>query len=293
MGTLMATFQTPQPIAVVVDVSVRGDVWVVARDHPETEVTVQPRKSKRSLDVKMAEQTTVDYSDGRLQVRLHPSFRHSWFSDGGAVEITLEVPIGSSLEVRSAMGDLRCDGEFGTADLKTDLGHIRIDHCGELRAHTDMGDVTVERVSGRSRIKTGSGKIRIRDIDGVATVKNGNGSTYIRHASGELTVSAANGDVSLERAGLSTTVKTSSGDITVGEVAAGSLTVQTAAGKLAIGVREGTAAWLDLNTKYGRVRNALESTSGPGESMDKVEIRARNAYGDITVTRAPAVVDHA
>ncbi|MFJ4029113.1 DUF4097 family beta strand repeat-containing protein [Paenarthrobacter sp. NPDC089989] len=282
----MATFQTPQPIAVVVDVSVRGDVWIVARDQPETEVTVRPRKPKRSLDVKMAEQTTVDYSDGRLQVRLHPPFRHTWFSDGGAVEISIEVPVGSSLELKSGMGDLLCDGEFGTADLKTDLGHIRIDHCGELRAHTDLGDVTVERASGRSRIKTGSGKIRIREIDGVSTIKNGNGSTYISHASGELTVSAANGDVSLERAGLSTTVKASSGDITVGDVAAGSLTVQTAAGTLSVGVRRGSAAWLDLSTKYGRVRNGLEATNGPAPSTDKVEIRARNAYGDITVTRS-------
>ena len=287
MGTLMATFQTPQPIAVVVDVSVRADIWTVAREGKDTVVTVRPRKEKRSLDVRMAEQTTVDYSDGRLQVRLHPGFRHSWFSDGGAVEIRVEVPIGSSLELKSAMGDLRCDGEFGAADLKTDLGHIYIDHCGELRAHTDMGDITVERASGRSRIKTGSGKIRIRHIDGVATVKNGNGSTYIAHASGELSVSAANGDISLERAGLSTTVKTSSGDITVGEVAAGSLTVQTAAGALAVGVREGTAAWLDLSTKYGRVRNALQATNGPGDTTDKVEIRARNAYGDIAVTRSP------
>ncbi|MET3901895.1 DUF4097 family beta strand repeat-containing protein [Paenarthrobacter sp. 4246] len=284
----MATFQTPQPIAVVVDVSVRGDIRVVARDHPETEVTVQPRKAKRSLDVRMAEQTTVEYLDGRLQVRLHPAFRHSWFSDGGAVEIAVEVPIGSSLELKTAMGDLRCEGEFSTADLKTDLGHIRIDHCGELRAHTDMGDVTVERTSGRSRIKTGSGKIRVRHIDGAATVKNGNGNTYISHASGELSISAANGDVSLERAGLSTTAKTSNGDITVGEVAAGALTVQTAAGALSIGVREGTAAWLDLKTKYGRVRNALDVTHGPGESSDTVEIRARNAFGDITVTRSPS-----
>jgi DUF4097 and DUF4098 domain-containing protein YvlB len=283
----MATFQTPQPIAVVIDVSVRGDIQVVAQDRHDAEVTVQPRKATRNLDVKMAEQTTVDYSDGRLQVRLHPSFRHSWFSDGGAVEITVEVPTGSSLELKSAMGDLRCEGEFGAADLKTDLGHIRVDHCGELRAHTDMGDITVEHASGRSRIKTGSGKIRIRHVDGVATVKNGNGNTYIAHASGELSVSAANGDISLERAGLSTTVKTSSGDVTVGEVAAGSLTVQTAAGTLAVGVSEGTAAWLDLSTKYGRVRNALEATNGPGDTVDRVEIRARNAYGDIAVMRSP------
>ncbi|KUM35458.1 DUF4097 family beta strand repeat-containing protein [Arthrobacter sp. EpRS71] len=283
----MATFQTPQPIAVVIDVSVRGDIWIVARDHPTTEVAVQPRKAKRNLDVRMAEQTTVDYTDGRLNVRLHPGFRHSWFSDGGAVEITVEVPSGSSLELKSAMGDLRCEGEFGATDLKTDLGHIRVDHCGELRAHTDMGDITVERAVGRSRIKTGSGKIRIHHLDGVATVKNGNGNTYIAHASGELSVSAANGDISLERAGLSTTVKTSSGDITVTDVAAGSLTAQTAAGTLTVGVREGTAAWLDLSTKYGRVRNGLETTNGPGDTTDKVEIRARNSYGDIAVGRSP------
>ncbi|MGO4145514.1 DUF4097 domain-containing protein [Paenarthrobacter sp. YAF11_1] len=284
----MATFQTPQPFAVVVDVSVRADIWVVARDRTDTEVTVQPRKAKRSLDARMAEQTTVDYSDGRLQIRLHPAIRHTWFSDGGAVEVTVEVPNGCSLELKSAMGDLRCDGEFSSADLKTDLGHIRIDHCGELRAHTDLGDVTVERASGRSRIKTGSGKIRIREIDGVATVKNGNGSTCIMDAAGELSISAANGDVSLERAGASTIIKASSGDITVGEVSAGTLTAQTAAGALSIGVRQGTAAWLDLKTKYGRLRNALDATHGPGESTDTVEIRARNAYGDITVTRSPA-----
>ncbi|SEI41011.1 Putative adhesin [Arthrobacter sp. yr096] len=288
----MATFQTPQPIAVVVDVSVRADIWVVARDREDTEVTVRPRKAKRALDAKMAEQTTVDYSDGRLQVRLHPAIRHTWFSDGGAVEVTVEVPVGCSLELKSGMGDLRCEGEFSTADVKTDLGHIHIDHCFELRAHTGMGDVTVERTSGRSRIKTGSGKIRIREIDGVATIKNGNGSTYITAAAGELSISAANGDVTLERAGTSTTIKASNGDITVGDVSAGTLTVQTAAGTLSIGVREGTAAWLDLNTKYGRVHNALDATQGPGGSTDQVEIRARNAYGDITVTRAPAVADH-
>ncbi|UKA49040.1 DUF4097 family beta strand repeat-containing protein [Arthrobacter sp. FW305-123] len=286
----MVTFQTPQPIAVVVDVSVRGEILIVAREHHETEVTVTARKAKRSLDVKMAEQTTVDYADGRLNIRLHPGSRHSWFSDGGAVQITVAVPVGSSLELKTAMGDISCEGEFGAADLRTDLGHIRVDHCGELRAHTDMGDIAVEHAAGRSKIKTGSGKIRIRSIEGVATVKNGNGNTYIAQASGELSVSAANGDVSLERTGLSTTVKTSSGDITVGEVVAGNLTVQTAAGTLTVGVREGTAAWLDLNTKYGRVRNGLEATSGPGDTKDTVEIRARNAYGDIAVSRSPVTV---
>lgn len=283
----MTTFETPQPIAVVVDVSVRADIWIVAGNRTETVVNVQPRDATRALDARVAEQTTVDYSEGRLQVRLRPLRRYSWFSDGGAVDITVEVPIGCSLELKSGMGDLHCEGEFSSAELKTEMGHVRIDHCTDLRVHTGLGDVTVERVAGRAEIKTGSGKVRIREIDGSATIKNGNGSTHIVDAAGELHVSAGNGDVSVERAGAATTVKASNGDISIGEVARGTLTLQSAAGSLAIGVRDGSAAWLDLSTKYGRVRNGLDATAGPGGADAKVEIRARSAYGDITVRRSP------
>ena len=283
----MKTFETTQPIAVVVDVSVRADIRIVAGNRADTVVNVQPRSATRAQDLNVSEQATVDYTGGRLQVRLHPLRRYSWFGDGGAVDITIEVPIGCSLELKSGMGDLHCEGEFGSAELKTEMGHVRMDHCTDLRVHTGMGDVTLERVAGRAEIKTGSGKVRIREIDGIASVKNGNGGTHIVDAAGELKVSAANGDVTLERAGATTTIKASNGDITVGEVARGTLTLQTAAGSLAIGVLEGSAAWLDLSTKYGRVRNGLDATTGPRETDAKVEIRARSAYGDITVRRSP------
>ncbi|MDQ0078393.1 hypothetical protein J2S97_003592 [Arthrobacter oryzae] len=138
--------------------SVRADILVVAGNRSDTVVNVQPRTAARALDARVAEQTTVDFSDGRLQVRLRPLRRYSWFGDGGAVDITVEVPIGSSLELKSGMGDLRCEGEFTSADLKTEMGYVRIDRCTDLRVHTGMGDVTVERVAGRAEIKTGSGK---------------------------------------------------------------------------------------------------------------------------------------
>ncbi|MCU1516931.1 MAG: hypothetical protein JWQ75_1652 [Pseudarthrobacter sp.] len=283
----MTTFQTPRPIAVVVDVAVRGDIRVVAGNRTDTEVNVQPRRATRTMDQRVAEQTTVEFSDGRLQVRLRPLKRYSWFGDGGAVDITIDVPIGSSLELKSGMGDLRCDGEFGPADLNTAMGHVRIDHCADLRVHTGQGDVAVERVSGRTDIKTGSGKVRVGEIDGTATIKNGNGNTRIGDAGGDLRVSAANGDVTIDRPGATTSIKAANGDITVGDISRGNLTLQTSAGSLAVGVREGSAAWLDLSTKYGRIRNGLDAATGPGETDAKVEIRARSAYGDITIKRPP------
>ena len=60
----MNTFQTPQPIAVVVDVSVRADIRIVAGNRIDTVVNVRPREATRALDIKAAEQTTVDYTDG-------------------------------------------------------------------------------------------------------------------------------------------------------------------------------------------------------------------------------------
>ena len=68
----------------------------------------------------------------------------------------------------------------------------------------------------------------------------------------------------------------------------GSVTLETASGGLEVGVRRGTAVWLDLNTVAGRVTNELDDTSGPGDATDTVEVRARTYVGNIVVRRALA-----
>jgi len=62
--------------------------------------------------------------------------------------------------------------------------------------------------------------------------------------------------------------------------------LETAAGELEVGIREGTAAWLDVSSHYGRVRNSLDETDSPEQSEATVEIRARTSYGDINIRRA-------
>ena len=63
---------------------------------------------------------------------------------------------------------------------------------------------------------------------------------------------------------------------------------QTALGKVEIGIRDGVAAWLDLNTRFGSVHNDLDATERPGPGKDAVEVRARTSFGDITVNRSVA-----
>src|SRR4051812_16737410 len=64
----MPTFDTPAPIAAMIEVAV-GDVRIIASDRSDTVVTVHPSDSGADLDVRAAEQTRVEYADGRLFVK--------------------------------------------------------------------------------------------------------------------------------------------------------------------------------------------------------------------------------
>ena len=83
--------------------------------------------------------------------------------------------------------------------------------------------------------------------------------------------------------------KTAYGDVRIGEVTRGAVVAQTACGKVDIGIRDGVAAWLDLNTGFGTVRNELSDAPRPGPDDTTVEVRGRTGFGDITIRRSVAL----
>ncbi|HEX6451819.1 MAG TPA: hypothetical protein VF060_20440, partial [Trebonia sp.] len=103
---------------------------------------------------------------------------------------------------------------------------------------------------------------------------------------GDVQVRAANGGITVDRASAGVDAKTSNGAIRLGEVARGSVVLGTAAGDLEIGIAEGTAAWLEVNTGFGHVRNLLENATRPEEADETVEVRGRTSAGDITIHRS-------
>ena len=103
-------------------------------------------------------------------------------------------------------------------------------------------------------------------------------------------VRASNGDVVVDRAHTSVTAKTANGNLRVRDVSQGSIDLHSAAGELEVGIHEGTAAWLDLTSKYGLVRSTLDATDGPAGDDRTVQVRGRTSIGDILVGRASA--DH-
>jgi hypothetical protein len=284
----MATFDTPEPISVTVEFGV-GDLRIVASDRTDTMVEVRPSDPAKKADVTAAEQTRVEYTGGTLLIKAPKNWRQYSFRGGGeSVDVQVELPAGSQLRGETGVAALRCQGRLGECRYKTGIGDIQLDQAGAVQLRTGVGDITVERAGGDAELRTGSGCVRIDGIDGTAVVKNSNGDTWIGRVTGDLRVNAANGRISVDQASATVAAKSANGDVRLGEVAHGTVLAQTAFGKVEIGILDGAAAWLDLNTRYGTVRNDLEAAERPRPGEDAVEVRARTAFGDITIHRSSA-----
>ena len=282
----MPTFDTPEPISVTLEVGV-GDIRIVASDRTDTVVDVRPSDPAKKPDVTAAELTRVEYADGRLLVEAPKGWRQWSFRGGGeSIDVEIGLPAGSQVGGQAGVAALSCKGRIGECRYRVGLGDIQLDQAGPVQLKSGAGDISVNRAAGDSQITTGSGALVIGSIDGAAVVKNSNGDTRIGEVTGDLRVKAANGRISVDQADAAVTAKTANGDVRLGEVARGAVVAETAAGTVEVGVRDGVAAWLDLNTRFGNVQNDLEASGPPEPGEDPVDVRARTSWGDIIVRRS-------
>jgi putative adhesin len=286
MGALaMPTFETVEPISVTIAIGV-GDVRISASDRRDTVVSVTPSDRSKQPDLQAAENTRVEYSQGILLVKAPRSWkRYTPFGGGESIDVAIELPSGSRVEAEADVANFTSRGRLGECRFTTAVGRIRIDETGPLHLSTSGGNVSVDRVTGRGEI-TGSGQISIGEIDGSAVIKNLNGVIWVGEVTGDLRCNSANGDVTIDRALGAVTAKTANGAVRIGEVVRGSVELGTASGELEVGIREGTAALLDVRSSYGSVRNSLQASDRPAPSDQTVEVRARTSFGDILIHRS-------
>ncbi|XVV13638.1 DUF4097 family beta strand repeat-containing protein [Actinoplanes sp. CA-131856] len=279
----MPSFDTPESINVVLDYYV-GDVRIVASDRADTVVEVRPNDPNDDSDVQAAQQIKVDYANGELRVT-GPKRTFDFSKKSKAVNVDIELPSGSRLDAHLVMGGFRVTGRLGDTRIKS-TGEMRLERTGALRLHTGLGNVSVDRIDGDAEVSTGSGKIQLGEVEGGAVIRNANGDTAIDVVTGDVRVKNANGDIDIDRALAGADVKTANGKVRLGEVVRGSITLGTAAGALDIGIAEGTAAWLEISTGFGKVHNQMEQSTSPGEATETVEVRGRTGFGDILIHRA-------
>lgn len=285
MPSFDAPFDTPEPISATAQVEA-GSIRFIAADRLDTLVGVRPRDPKKDQDVRAADQTEVIYAGGLLVIRTPKGRR--LVGPSGAVDVTVELPAGSRVEVTGAWAQVHSEGRLGEVRVKTSSGHVRLDTTGPLHLTASHGSITVDHVQGSAEITTSSGSLRVGTVDGPAVLKSSSGSTTVGEALDDLRVSGANGDILIERAEGSVFATTAHGTLRLDEVTRGSVQLETSYGAIEIGVREGTAAWLDVSSRSGQVHNALAASEGPDKSEETVEVRARTRYGNIDIRRARA-----
>jgi hypothetical protein len=284
----MTSFETKKPIALSIELS-HGMVQVIASDRADTVVAVNPSDPDRPADVAAARKTVVDLANDTLSVRMPKPGGIAapviGWKRSGSVDVVVELPEGSSVRADTGVVEFRCDGRLGDVEVRTGVGDVRLDQTGAVRVHSGTGRFSVEEAAGNAKIVT-AGDMTIGAVSGDVEVKNINGKTWIGHVGGDARVKSANGDVVVDEAGGDVNVKTANGDIRIGQIARGSATIETAAGGLEIGIKQGTTAWIDANTRFGRIQNNLSRADDPDQATETVEVRARTAFGDVLITHS-------
>lgn len=280
----MPVFTTPTPIDLAINLPV-GEIVVVAGDRADTVVTVSPTNPTKAVDRRGAEETRVDF-DGRRLTVTGPKPRLSFIGPTESVDLRVELPAGSRLTAEISVGAVRTTGRLGSTRIKAGTGAVDLDTTADLWLRASHGNASVAAADGTVEITADHGQIRLGNVVGDAVLKASHGSILVGETGGDVEAKLSYGDLEITRALGSVTAKTAYGSIQLREVASGSVQVESGFGEITIGVRPGVAAWLDLSSKEGRVRNQLDGEVAPGETDQAVAVRARTQFGNITIQRA-------
>lgn len=278
----MPTFSTPGPIAATVQVA-GARVHVTASDRTDTVVLVEPIDETRRSDVKVAAKTKVDFAGGRLSVKTTAAGEKN-----GSIAITIDLPAGSSLVAYLAHSTVRVDGSLGECELHTASGRVQLDHIDALQANISAGEVEIGHVAGRAEIDGSAIAVRIGDVGGDVRISGSSGRAWIGHASAGLDLTSATGGFDVDRADGSVTATTASGAIRLGRLTRGHAKLTSGSGNIEVGIGEGAAASIDVDSERGSVRNSVAPRAIRPASDAEVSVHARTRHGDIVIHRVAA-----
>ena len=194
------------------------------------------------------------------------------------VDVLLEVPEGTSVDVKTVSGDLHCTrASLGGAELTSVSGNL-----------------TCDALHGSARVKSTSGTITLGDVRGAVDIKT---------VSGSVSTGAVHGEVD---------IKTVSGSIAACVAVPAPVAAKTISGDIVISVVPGLTVAVDAKSISGRLRSTIELNRGaepevhsyavgavvwsaspkppaaPAPEGGVVGINAQSVSGDILIQTAPS-----
>ncbi|MFG3172153.1 DUF4097 family beta strand repeat-containing protein [Streptomyces sp. NPDC048200] len=219
----MQKFDTPAPISAVIDIPA-GRIQVIAADRADATVEVLPANAAKSRDVKAAEQVTVVYGDGVLRIEAAPAKNRILGTGPGSVEITIQLPVGSRVEAKTAAAEFRGVGRLGDVTFEGGYRSVKIDEAASAHLAGHDANITVGRLNGPAEISTQRGDVNITEaVRGAVTLSTQQGDITVgasRGVSASLDAGTSYGRISnaLQNSdgapGLTIRATTAQGDIT-------------------------------------------------------------------------------
>jgi DUF4097 and DUF4098 domain-containing protein YvlB len=262
--------------AVVLEVRVpAGELEVEAGPPGSTVVELQPLGGDDSRAA--VEEARIERRDegSRSRVIVHVRPQRRLLRGGDAkVRVHARVPEGADLEASTASADVQTRGALGAVRVEVASGDVEVDLAGAgTRVDSASGDVKLRSVDGDASVSTASGDVRVDRLQGTGR---------IRTASGDVEVGDAHGDLEIQSA---------SGDQRVDAVSEGKVSLRSASGDLSVGVRRGSAVFVDARSMSGETSSEIDLDGVAGEEQGDgaplVELRAISMSGDVRVLRAP------
>lgn len=208
------------------------------------------------------DETRIDLVDGRLIVHA-PKRGHMI-----PLAVTVRAPAGSNLEVAAGSADMGVTGP-----------------AGKVKLNTGSGNVTLDRADGPADIHSGSGALRLGPMLGGLRARSGSGEIEVSSVGGATTLVTGSGDVWLGAVQSDVHARTGSGDLTVADAACGHVELITGSGEIRVGIRQGTAAMVDLRSGSGMARSELNLSDRPPTATEtKLEVRGRTGSGNAVIT---------
>ncbi len=250
-----------------------GSATITAHESDQVLVEIKPAQRSTDGDTDAADLARVEFENGHLRV-IAPEKPQNWlFKKQIGVHVSVKVPIGSDVSVRSTSAPISLHGRLGPVSINTVAGSATVEQAASVRANTVSGSISVIDASDEFRANTASGQVRAE------------------HVGGDFMAKTVAGGVIAEKIDGSARVNTLSGAIELAALKSGACRANTVSGRISIGIVAGTDVWMDLDAKAGTVTSELaagDTSPAPGDSGTSLEVRARSVSGDIYLHRANA-----
>jgi hypothetical protein len=242
-----------------------GDVVVRATDSNDVLVTLRASSPKYSYLLETAD-VIFDAPNNTLTIRTLPTGlsaskrglrvgpARSWFDFGASdVDVVVEVPRGTSLDVTTVSGDTSLFGPLGVVGVKS-----------------VSGDVIARDTSDALEVQTASGD-----------VKSG-------HVLTTLKCKSASGNVVCQGAAAHTEIYSASGDVLLSADQPGSIVVRNVSGDVIVRVARGLAVDISGNTVSGSMGTDidLEGDGDVASDEETIVIKVTTVSGDIRIDKA-------